>query len=63
MTWSQIKKAVEEAGITEDDEIIDIHCQLHGGDKTLHKMQLGNFVKLAEDESKSARQEAFACSC
>ncbi len=26
MTWSEIKKAVEEAGVGEDEEISLIHC-------------------------------------
>ena len=63
MTWSEIKKAVEDAGIAEGDEITVIQCQAHDGDKTLHKIKLGKFVKLAEDLSESAREEASGCTC
>jgi hypothetical protein len=63
MTWSEIKKAVEDAGIAEEDEVSVIQCQAHNGDKTLHKMKLGKFVKLAENFSESAREDASGCTC
>jgi hypothetical protein len=63
MTWSEIKKAVEDAGIDEDDEVSVIQCQAHDGNKTLHKMKLGKFVKLSEDLSESARADASGCTC
>lgn len=63
MTWSEIKKAVEDAGIAEDDEVSVIQCQAHYGDKTLHRLKLGKFVKLAENFSDSAREEASGCTC
>ena len=53
MTWSEIKKAVEEAGINEEDEVSVIQCQAHDGDKSLHKIKLGKFLKLAENFSKA----------
>ena len=63
MTWSEIKKAVEDAGIDEEDEVSVIQCQAHDGNKTLHKMKLGKFVKLAEDPSETARADASGCTC
>lgn len=63
MTWSEIKKAVEGAGIAEEDEVSVIECQAHDGDKTLHKLKLGKFVKLSENFSESARAEASGCTC
>ncbi len=63
MTWSEIKKAVEDAGIADEDEVSVIECQQHNGNKTLHKLKLGRFVKLAEDFSEDARKDASGCSC
>jgi hypothetical protein len=63
MTWKEIKKAVEDAGIGEEDEVSVIQCQAHDGDKTLHKIKLGKFLKLSEDSSEGARQDASGCTC
>lgn len=63
MTWSEIKKAVEDAGIAEEDEVSVIQCQAHRGDKTLHKLKLGKFVKLSENFSEDAREDASGCTC
>jgi hypothetical protein len=63
MTWSEIKKAVEDAGIAEEDEVSVIQCQAHDGNKTLHKIKLGRFVKLSEDFSESTRKDASGCTC
>jgi hypothetical protein len=63
MTWKEIKKAVEDAGIGEEDEVSVIECQANHGNKTLHKMKLGTFVKLSEDFSESAREGASGCTC
>ena len=63
MTWREIKKAVDEAGISEEDEVSVIECQPHDGDKTLHKLKLGKFVKLAENFSEEARKNASGCTC
>ena len=46
------------AGIAEGDEVSVIQCQARHGNKTLHKMKLGKFVKLARNFSESAREEA-----
>ena len=63
MTWREIKNAVEDAGIGEDDEVSVIQCEPHDGDKTLYKIKLGKFVKLAENFSESAREDASGCTC
>jgi len=63
MTWSEIKTAVEKAGVADEDEISVIQCQSSNGNKTLHKLRLGKFVKLEEDYSESARVDASGCSC
>ena len=41
MTWREIKQAVEDAGVSDDDEIGLIQCENQHGDHTLHKMRLG----------------------
>lgn len=51
MTWKQIKTAVEEAGVEEDEEISLIECENGDGDGTFHKMRLGRAVKLVENTS------------
>ena len=63
MTWSEIKKAVEDAGIDEEDEVSVIQCQAHDGDKTLHTLRIGKFVKLTENFSESGREDASGCTC
>lgn len=63
MKWSEIKKAVEMADIKEDDEILEIHCELRGGDKTLSAVRLGHLLKLDENPSEEARKEADGCAC
>jgi hypothetical protein len=49
MTWAEIKQAVEQAGILDDDEICAIECEILEGDKTFQKVHLGNFIKLSEN--------------
>ncbi len=61
MTWSEIKKAIDEAGVEEDEDICLIECENGSGDKTFHKMRLGKSVKLAENISESAKHEAAGC--
>ena len=62
MTWSQIKKAVEQAGVGEDEEISLIQCENGDGDHTFHKIRLGNTLKLAENVSaEKAREAAKGC--
>jgi len=51
MTWTQIKKAVEESGLKENEEVSLIQCENGDGDGTFHKMRLGNAVKLTENVS------------
>lgn len=51
MTWKEIKKAVQTAGIEDDEEIAVIQCEDEDGDHTFHKMRLGRMLKLAEKVS------------
>lgn len=51
MTWAEIKKAVEESGVEDSDEICAIECEYGRGDKTLHVMRLGKALKLTEHRS------------
>jgi hypothetical protein len=62
MTWKEIKKAVEQVGVGEDEEIALIHCENGDGDHTFHKVRLGKTLKLAENVSaEKARAEAEGC--
>jgi len=62
MTWREIKKAVEQAGVGEDEQIALIQCENGDGDHTFHKMRLGKSLKLAENVSvEKARDEAKGC--
>jgi len=62
MTWAEIKKAVEQAGVSEDDEISVIQCENGNGDHTFQKVRLGKALKLAENISREAAQhEAEGC--
>jgi len=52
MTWLELKEAVENAGIKNNDEVCLIEC-VHGeGDKTLHVTRLGQAMKLTENPTK-----------
>lgn len=53
MTWKQIKDAVEEAGVADDEEITAIECKNGDGSRTFHKMKLGKALKLREDTVES----------
>jgi len=61
MTWQQIKSAVEELGISENDEILEIKCEQGDGNHRLHQVKVGNFIILAEDLSDRALKEALGC--
>ena len=62
MTWKDIKQAVEEAGVNDDDEITIIQCENGDGDHTFHKMRLGTALKLEENVAPEvARREAEGC--
>ncbi|HEY7543940.1 MAG TPA: hypothetical protein VID27_03615 [Blastocatellia bacterium] len=63
MTWSEIKKAAEKAGIKEEDELSGIQCEPHHGNKSFHVLRLGRRVKLVEDFSEDAKKEASGCTC
>ena len=51
MTWLQIKEAVEQAGVRDDEEISLIQCENGDGDHTFHKVRFGKMLKLAENVS------------
>ena len=62
MTWSEIKKAVEQVGVSDDEEISVIQCENGDGDHTFHKVRLGKTLKLAENVSaEKARDDAQGC--
>jgi len=62
MTWSEIKTAVEQAGVGEDEEIGLIQCENGDGDHTFHKVKLGRTLKMAENVSaEKAREDAEGC--
>jgi len=54
MTWKQIKEAVKEAGVEDDEEIRLIQCENGDGDGTFHKVRLGKAAKLVENTSDDA---------
>lgn len=60
MTWSEIKKAAEQAGIEETDEIYVIKCERRDGDKVLHKSKSGNMIQLAEHDAEN-KTEVHGC--
>ena len=62
MTWREIKEAVEQAGVGEDEEVGLIQCENCDGAHTFHKMKLGNTLKLTENVStEKAREAAEGC--
>ncbi|MBO0857405.1 MAG: hypothetical protein J2P21_02935 [Chloracidobacterium sp.] len=62
MKWSEIKEAVERSGVKEDDEILEIHCELRDGDKSLHASKQGNYIKLSEYLSEEAQRKEIVMS-
>lgn len=61
MIWSEIKKAVEQAGVGDDDEIASIQCE-GDGDNTFHTVRIGKTLKLVENSSaEKARAAAEGC--
>ena len=62
VTWKEIKNAVEQAGIHEEDDIDVIQCEASSGDHTFRTMRLGNKLKLTENVSPDkAREDAEGC--
>jgi hypothetical protein len=49
MTWSEIKRAVEAAGVNEEDKISSIECLTFDGDKSFHVMRFNRSIKLIEN--------------
>ena len=62
MKWSEIKEAIERSGVNEDDEILEIHCELRDGDKALHPSKQGNFLRLSEHSSKETLKKEIVVS-
>jgi hypothetical protein len=62
MKWSEIKEAVERSGVSEDDEILEIHCELSDGDKELHPSKQGRYLRLSEHLSKEAQKKEIVAS-
>ncbi|MBO0859788.1 MAG: hypothetical protein J2P21_15260 [Chloracidobacterium sp.] len=60
MKWSEIKEAVERSGVSEEDEILEIHCELREGDKALHPTKQGNFIILSEYLSEEIQKRDLA---
>jgi hypothetical protein len=60
MKWSEIKEAVERSGVSEDDEILEIHCELREGDKALHLTRQGNYIILTEYLSPETQKSDLA---
>jgi hypothetical protein len=60
MKWSEIKEAVERSGVGEDDEILEIHCEMREGDKTLHPTKQGNYITLSEYLSEETQKSDLA---
>jgi hypothetical protein len=58
VTWSEVKKAAEAAGIKEDDNICSIYCAIRHGNKTFRAIRMGRLVRLAEDYLENSRAEA-----
>ena len=62
MTWREIKKAIEQAGVSDEDDIDLIECENTNGDHTFNRMRLGNKLKLTENvAAEKAREEAEGC--
>lgn len=61
MTWKEIKEAMSEAGVGEDEQIILIQCENEAGDHTFQKMRFGKTLKLAENTSTHKTEEANGC--
>jgi hypothetical protein len=62
MTWREIKTAVEQAGVRDDEEIGLIDCENGNGDHTVHKVRLGRKIKLTENVSvEKAREDSGGC--
>ena len=58
MTWAEIKTAVEQVGVRDDEEISVIQCENGDGDHTFHKVRLGKMLKLEENVSAEKAHEA-----
>ena len=58
MKWAELKRAVEQAGVTDDDEIIAIECEMHHGGGSLQKVHQGNFIRLIEDLDQGTIEDA-----
>jgi hypothetical protein len=62
MKWSEVKEAVQRSGVEEDDEILEIRCELRDGDKSLHPSKQGDFIRLSEYLSEEAQRKEIVAS-
>jgi hypothetical protein len=60
MTWKELKQAVEEAGVNDEEEIFAIECEHARGDGTFHRMRLGHALKLRENTEEDG-DDSSAC--
>jgi hypothetical protein len=62
VTWAQMKHAIEQAGVKDDEEISEIQCEDVNGDQSFQKVRLGVKLKLVENISnEKARSDAEGC--
>ena len=62
MTWKEIKQAVEQTGIEEDDDIDLIQCEARNGNRTFTRMRLGTKLKLTENvAAEESRKDSEGC--
>lgn len=62
MTWAEIKRAVDQAGVDSDEQIGLIQCENGDGDHTFRKVRLGRALKRAENVSaEKAREDTEGC--
>ena len=61
MTWQEIKKAVEQTGITDNDDISIIQCEPHDGAKSFHILKIGKNIRLVEDFADRVRSYGSGC--
>jgi hypothetical protein len=59
MTWAEIKKAIEQAGVRDDEEIGLIQCENGDGDHTFHRVKLGKMLKVVRSNGVASGTECI----